>query len=218
MIDQETDIKDIDDAELLLPWYVAGTLSDTDRARVDEWISSNPEAEQHLARAIEEHETVLGAGDDMPMPSPAAINDLFAAIGIEEKAPRQTGGWLASFWEALSPRYAMAGAAALALFVVAQAITIGVMSTSTPERGTTFETASGAAATADEATALFAFQPNVTMEQITEYLENNGLRMVDGPKPGGIFVIAAEQAAGGAAALDELGAEQTLVRFYSASR
>lgn len=213
----EDDIKDIDEAELLLPWYVAGTLSDADTAKVEAWLAEAPEAEAHLARAREEMEITVAASEEIPMPRSSAVNDVMAAIGADPGKQAATGGsFLMRLWEMLSPRFAMAGAAALALLVVAQGITIGVM-VNERQAGTRFETASGPAAetvAAGEVTALIAFQPDTPLADISRTLSESNLRIIDGPNPGGVYRVAAADTEEGRAALEELaGAE--MVRFFS---
>lgn len=211
MMNNDNELKDIDDAELLLPWYVAGTLSNEDTQKVETWLNENPEAEAHLARATEELDTTITASEEIPMPRAAAINDLMAAIGADQKQASTTS-FLDRIWDMLSPRYAMAGAAALALVVLGQATTIGVMINDQPPA---FETASGGSVVIDGPTALVAFQNDVPLATITEYLSTQNLTIVDGPKPGGVFRVAAANTDDGKAALEALSENAELVRFFA---
>ncbi len=213
----EDDIKDIDEAELLLPWYVAGTLSREDTARVEAWLAENPEAQDHLARVEEEFDVSVAAAEEIPMPRADAVDDVMAAIGADTQQQASHGNSiLMRLWDMLSPPVAMAGAAALALLVVAQGITIGVM-VNDRQPGMTFETASAPAeraVAADEATALVAFQPGTPFEDISQGLADANLRIVDGPNPGGVYRIAAADTEQGRSALDTFGGSE-IIRFYS---
>lgn len=215
MMEQEIDTKDLEDAELLLPWYVAGTLSETETARVDAWLADNPEAQAHLERATEELDVTITSSEELGMPRAAAVNDLMAAIGHDQRHIAQGPTLLERLWDMLSPRYAMAGAAALVLVVAGQAITIGTMVTSQP---TSFETASGSTVIAAEVTALVAFKPEISFSDVSVELGALDIRIIDGPKPGGIYQIAAADTDEGRAALETLSANDNLVRFFSAVR
>lgn len=204
------------DAELLLPWYVAGTLSEEEIAKVDAWLATDPEAEAHLARAQEEWDVTITASEELGMPRASAVNDLMASIGAKNHTTTAVPALLERIWEMLSPRYAMAGAAALALVVVGQSITIGTMMSDTPA---TYEVASDKPAVAiSELTALAAFQPNITISQITDYLAELNLTIIDGPKPGGIYQLAATDNEAGKSALDTLASNNEFVRFFSAAQ
>lgn len=211
MMNNDNELKDINEAELLLPWYVAGTLSKEESQKVETWLNENPEAEAHLARATEEMDTTITASEEIPMPRADAVNDLMAAIGAD-KPQATTSSFIDRLWDMLSPRYAMAGAAALALVVLGQATTIGVMMNDQPPA---FETASGGAVVIDGPSALVAFNDDISLSDITEYLSAQNLTIVDGPKPGGVFRIAAMDSDEGKAALEALGANAELVRFFA---
>ena len=213
MSNKETEKNVPSDAELLLPWYVAGTLSEAETANIENWLTQDPEAPAHLERARQEWDVTISASEELGMPRASAVNDLMASIGAENKIAASSPSLVERIWEMLSPRYAMAGAAALALVVVGQAVTIGTMMSDTPS---TYEVASGQTATSSEVTALVAFQPEITSAQMATYLAELNLRIVDGPKPGGIFQIAAADNEAGRSALDTLGENQELVRFFSA--
>lgn len=203
------------DAELLLPWYVAGTLSPKEMAKIDAWLAQDPEAEAHLARAREEWDVTITASEELGMPRASAVNDLMASIGEENHVAAAGPSVLERIWEMLSPRYAMAGAAALALVVVGQSIAIGTLMSDAP---TTYEVASGETEQAQELTALVAFQPDITLTQMSDYLSDLDLRIIDGPKPGGIYQIAATDDEAGTAALETLGANDAFVRFFAATQ
>jgi anti-sigma factor RsiW len=205
-------IGEIESAELLLPWYVAGTLSPAEMAEVEAWLESDPAAKAHLARVQEEHQLAIEAAEEIPMPRASAINQVLEAIGADAKSPVNAPSLSERLMGFLTPRWVMTGAAALALLMVAQNATIGILNPGTaPE----FQTASGASATIEGVSALVAFQPTQSLADISAYLEENGLRIVDGPKPGGIYRIAAEDSEEGKAALEALGDDKNRVSFYS---
>jgi anti-sigma factor RsiW len=209
----DTELDHLDDAELLLPWYVTGTLSAKQTQQVETWLKDNPEAQAHLARVEEEQHVAISAAEEISMPRATAVNDLMAAIGQTAPAPRQSEGIAERFINFITPRWAMAGMAALALVVVAQG-TVGTLVSDTQS----FQTASGTAATIEGPSALVAFQPDLSLGEISDYLATHQLRIIDGPKPGGIYRIAAEDSAEGATNLQNLGDDKSFVNFFSLSR
>lgn len=208
----DTELDNISSPEFLLPWYVAGTLSASEAREVEAWLESDPEAKAHLARAKEEQHVAMTAAEEIPLPRASAVNNLMRAIGASSAQTTNTPSLSERFWSFVSPRWAMAGAAALVLLVVAQGATIGVMMSPNTQ---SFETASGGTATSVGIDALVAFQPDQNFAEISAYLTDNQLRIVDGPKPGGIYRIAAADTEEGRAALQRLGDDTSRVSFFS---
>lgn len=212
----DTELDHLDDAELLLPWYVTGTLSAKETQQVETWLKDNPEAQAHLARVEEEQHVAISAAEEISMPRATAVNDLMAAIGQTAPAPRQSGqseGIAERFINFITPRWAMASMAALALVIVAQG-TVGTLVSDTQS----FQTASGDVVTIEGPSALVAFQPDLSLGEISDYLTTHQLRIIDGPKPGGIYRIVAEDSAEGATNLQNLGDDKSFVHFFSLSR
>jgi len=215
MSENHTDIEEPNAAELLLPWYVSGKISNADKAVVDKWLAEDPAASDHLARAMEELDLTFTASENLAMPPRDGVDRLMNAIG-EEGINRPRVGLVERIWEMLSPRYALAGAAALALVVIGQGAALTVMSQQGPS-GASYSTASATAPAVAESTALVAFKPDTSLADVATLLDDLGLRIADGPKPGGIFEIAAPKTDEGAAALKSLSANSA-VRFFSAER
>lgn len=214
MTQSDTETGTVANAELLLPWYVAGTLSAEETAEVEAWLKDNPEAEAHLIRAREELDVTIGSSEALGMPRAAAFDDLMARIG-PVKQPANTVSFMDRILEFLSPKVAIGVTAALALVVVGQGIAINNLMTTAPVGQ--FEVASGSDATvdADSLTALVAFQPGVSLGEISAYLGEQQIRIVDGPRPGGIYQIAAADNEDGQAALDQLTKDVSLVMFFA---
>jgi hypothetical protein len=53
---------------------------------------------------------------------------------------------------------------------------------------------------------------------MSDYLAESDLRIVDGPKPGGIYQIAANDSDTGKAALEALKNNKELVRFFTSAQ
>lgn len=203
--------ENLSETELLLPWYVNGKISDSDRKKVEAWLSENPDAEAHLQRVTEEMDLAFIVSEQMPRPSRASFDSLMADVGPGRQA--QSGGFAERFWAMLSPRYALAGAAALCLVVLAQAAALTMMNVGQPEAE--FAVASQDGSLVIGQTALVRFAPDATIDQIGTVLTTLNLTLVDGPKPGGVYVIAASDDEAGTAALSQLAGTAELVTFFA---
>lgn len=192
------------EAELLLPWYVNGTASDEERALVEDWLAQAPEAAGHLGRVQEESDLTRESSEALGVPGRHVLDDLMARVAPTEAGAGGRAGVIDTIWSWLSPRYALAGAAALAVVVVGQ----GAALTSLMGQGTpaTYTTASSSAVATRQVKreALVAFAPEATLTDIAALLEELGLTITDGPKPGGMFVVSASDTEEGRAALSAL--------------
>ncbi|MCB9993240.1 MAG: hypothetical protein H6873_06250 [Hyphomicrobiaceae bacterium] len=203
-----------DEAELLLPWYVSGRISPDDKRKVESWLTENPDASAHLARASEEMDLTFADAEALGQPTRQSFDALMARI--EPKTAKSVAsGWIDRLWAGLSPRYALAGIAALFLLVLAQGAIIGLLTSSSS--GPAFQVAGAETAVGPQQKALVAFVPGVSLAEITSALDDLRLRIIDGPAPGGIYTIAAPDTDAGKAALASLSANAALVTFFSES-
>lgn len=199
-----------DEVELLLPFYVNGTLDEGDRQAVEAWLSRNEDAAGHLARVTEELELTRNDAETLGVPSRAVLDTLMAKVG----AAPGTGlvaGWAERIWAMLSPRYALAGAAALCAVIALQA---GYIVYAGQQPQGQFQTATGQTEAFAGPTALVVFSQQTEMSVVATRLADLGLTIVDGPKPGGIFVVGGPDSDEGRAALAALGADEGLTSFF----
>lgn len=202
-----TETPNVDDIDLLLPWYAAGTLSAAETRKVEDALARDPSLAERLALTREEMGEAIGVAEAIPAPSPRARDRVFDRIAaFEEARPlgladvgraasarvRESGlvGRLLDLVAGFSPRsLAYAGMAALLLIAV-QAGVIGTMVTDRPG-GATYGTASGPGGTvAQEGTfALVGFAPSATAGRISAVLAENGASIVDGPRAGGLYRV-----------------------------
>lgn len=199
-----------DEVELLLPFYVNGTLGEADRQAVESWLAENADASAHLLRANEELELTRMDSDALGMPSRQVLDTLMSKVGAQP-ARAEGMGIVQRIWDMLSPRYAFAGAAALCAVIALQAGYIVYAGQNAPAQ---YQTATGETTAFSGPTALVAFSGEVEMTRIADTLTELGLTIVDGPKPGGIFVVGAPEGDEGRAALVRLGAIDGLTRFF----
>jgi hypothetical protein len=172
-----------DDLDLLLPWYVNGTLSGEERRQVEAYLerSSHARDEVELLRALRQQ-----VKDEAVENSPGelGLQRLKREIKQAEQAPqsgdRMTGRTItvASFWRPL--------AVAACLAVVVQAgVMVGLGDFG---GGDTVDIASGPTGL-PPAVMQVTFAPDATEEQIRELLQSAGAAIADGPTALGIYQL-----------------------------
>ncbi len=207
------------EGDLLAPWRSVGKLDAKDSALFDRLMAEEPEMARRLEVAMEERDAVVALNEALPSPSAAARERLFARIEAEAGARRAARGglgrWLSARLTGLAPSTLAWGAAAAAVVIAVQA---GLLTNAYLGDGPGYRTASdglGAAATGQ--TALVAFAPAATADDIARLLGETGAEIVGGPKPGGVFLVRiAEKPLAGAeldAALKRLTDRPAIVRF-----
>lgn len=181
------------DFDLLAPWRATGRLDAADAAALERMLAEDPDLIARLDAARDERDATVELNEALPSPSAAARQDLFARIDEHEasRAPRASGvmRWLSERLTGMSPRTLAWGATAAALVIATQA---GLLMVSGLRGGgeATYETASDEGGAETQApTALVAFQPGATAEQIATLLREADAEIVGGPKPGGVFVV-----------------------------
>ena len=195
MNDENEILSEADEIAALLPWYVSGKISASDKARVDAYAVSHPDVLDHIVLAREEADTVFAANQDIH-PSRAALDrslaKLHANIAAEPRARLyavktslldQIGDWLGGF----TPRQLAYAGVVAALAIAVQAASIGALVTS-GSGSNGYITASGPGAALQKGTfALVAFQPAAPAGTVSAFLAANGYTIVEGPRAGGIF-------------------------------
>lgn len=228
--DNDTNAAEPDEREALIPWYVTGKLGDNDRAAVEAYLDEHPDARKQLALVGEEIDATLVASDAIDAPSARMLDRLMADIDAIEGPQREGAGAFARALNALTawlPASAptglrLAGIAA-ALVICAQAAAIGwfVVKQQVPVAG--YETASeGAVTQAAGPRALVGFQDGARAADIAALMDQVGAVIVDGPKPGGVFVIRFKSANMSqddtATAIETLQARGNIVKFAAPAR
>jgi len=182
------------DVEALLPWHAAGTLSRGDTARVEEALARDPELARRYELVREELGATIHLNETLGAPSTRVMEKLMAAIDAEG-ARRRTpvsltlAARIAEFIAGLSPRTLAYSATAAALAIVLQAgLIAGVFIKERSGQG--YETASyGQSAAQQGSFAIVRFAVLASAADITKFLEDNKVSIVDGPKPGGLYRI-----------------------------
>lgn len=185
-------LSEADEIAALLPWYVSGRISATDKARVDAYAKAHPEVIQHIALARDEADIVFADNAAIHAPRDALLrlqrsvtNSPSARLhAVQAGLIDRIGAWLGGF----SPRQLAYSGVTAALVLAIQAASITSLISNSPAPGG-YETASGPGSTsaAQGSFALVAFQPAAPQSTLSAFLAENGYIIVDGPKPGGVY-------------------------------
>lgn len=179
--------------EELLPWYVTGKLDADEAEFVRARIAADPDLERQLALVREELVETVRANEDLAAPPSRGFERLMADLASEPartRAPMRPSGFLA--WiSSLSPAALGASAVAAALIICLQAaLLIGVMIDSEPRRGDRFTVAGDSGDAVRSGTlAIISFQPDANIKEISAFLQEHGVSIVDGPQPGNLFSV-----------------------------
>lgn len=183
------ELRERDEIEALLPWYVTGRLDARERARVERYVREHPEVQAHLALAREESDATVTANEAIHAPGREGLDRLLASVAA---APRRQSlgavfGQLAnrfSDWIAgLAPPQLALAAAAAALLVMLQAAAIGAL---VLERAgaPTYQSAGGEQSTGESFALLVGFADTATIGDIAALLKRLDAVVIDGPRAG----------------------------------
>ena len=183
-----------EEIEMLLPWYVTGRLDKEDAARVEAYLAQHPELQHQLSLIREEQQENVALNEALPVPPLPSADELMARLSGDQSrmiTVQSLGHGLfaaiSGFFEAPSPGAVRWAAAAAAVVIIAQAAVLGVLVT---REEASYIAASGPGEEANGASiALVSFADGATPGAITSLLEENQLRIVDGPLPGGFFRV-----------------------------
>jgi hypothetical protein len=188
-------LKESDEIEALLPWYVTGKLSPEQSAGVARYLEIHPQIATHLQLAQEELVETIAANEMLGVPTSKVFGSLLASVFTERTSARrslvskwveQLGIWL----NGLAPAQLSAVAIAATLVLLLQAISIGMLVVQNPT-GKSYQTASAPQAmnTATGTFAIVSFVPGATAGDLDAFLNEIGAEIVDGPKGGGLYRI-----------------------------
>ncbi len=189
----ETEVlSEADEFEALLPWFVSGKISAADKAKVDAYLAQHPEVRAHIALARDEADDIFAANAQIEAPRDA-LDKLKASLATSPSARLHSVkasliDKLGLFLSELAPRQlAYAGiSAALAIAVLGGSLG----SLLSGGQGAGYQTAAGPGASAVKGTfALVTFQAAASAGNLSAFLSENKITIVDGPKAGGVFRV-----------------------------
>jgi anti-sigma factor RsiW len=176
-------------ARMLLPWHVNGTLEPAEQAWFEAHLAQCAECRAELEAELKLRESVA----TMPTGIAPIRVPVFDRIAPQTAAPRP--------WDFLRRRitfgWALAGQAAVAAAAVALVLVLIPTSSDREYQllGSEAETAHG--------NAIVLFAPETTERELRDALTDSGARLVDGPTASGAYVVQVADA-DRSAALDEL--------------
>lgn len=199
------DMSERENIEAMLPWYEKGQLDAGDKAKVEAYLASHPDMASQLELISEERAETTLLNEARGAPSAGALDRLMNSIGAYEAAnpslastKKAVWGWASRLVGAPVPANLQWVAAAAAILIVAQGVSLGVLMTSGTQQGATYETASGPTRAVDRRPsgdvvkgtfALVQFVDDAKAFEISGFLTDTGFSIVEGPKPGGLYKI-----------------------------
>jgi hypothetical protein len=185
----ESKREELQDVELLLPFYATGRLTPSDLARVEQYIGEHPD----LLQLVSEEQEAVVAGNEA-IAARRAHNFAWVAARIsttgDQSVSRGTGvlDAIRRFFEVPSAQSVRWASAAAAVLILLQAAAIGMLAVT--KYSNEFATASGGSASREPGTfATIRFADGATAPAIAAVLAGLDMRIVDGPAGGGLFTI-----------------------------
>ena len=207
----DTQSREAQEIDELLPWYEKGTLAPAEMRRVGDYLRDHPEMQFRLSLIREELAETIAANESLGMPGAGARDRLFAAIAAEADAAPSTGGSLGAWWrsllpEGMPPRLGLIAAAACVVIAVQTAALI-VFFFAQPDDS--YRVAGRETVPSQPGSYfLIGFTDDAKAADIAALLNELNAVVVDGPKPGGTFKVRV-----GSRPLDEAEREMTIKKL-----
>ena len=200
------------DVEELLPWYVTGRVSREEARGIEAALKTMPDLAGKLAQVQREREAVARASETVESAPPETLQRLLQQVETTRqwRVPKieshsEAGGWIRAAMGRNAVWQTALAAACVAI------VALGVQLYNVPAGGQ-FKVATNINGTGG-ATLLVTFQPAATAGDIATLLTGLSAKIVDGPKPGGTYVVElpSDQASDVEAATSNLLARKDLV-------
>lgn len=180
------------DAWELIPWFVNGTLTETEKEQVSRHIQSSPEFAAEVARQYALAKRVA-TEDPFEAPLARSLKSLKAQIRAEERASslpdanqvargKPVSQWPVARWIHDYKGAIMFSGAGLAACAVAAIIVFPDLRAGYPTLST--------ASTAEQALIRFQATNGLSEENLKNLLARNGLTLVSGPSKSGVYTVA----------------------------
>ena len=182
------------DVEELLPWYVTGRVSREEARGIEAALKTMPDLAGKLAQVQREREAVARASETVEPAPPETLQRLLQQVETTRqwRVPKieshsEAGGWLRAAMGRNAVWQTALAAACVAI------VALGVQLYNVPANdNTSVEAAFDVAGNingAGGATLLVTFQAAATAGDIGTLLTGLDAKIVDGPKPGGAYVV-----------------------------
>jgi hypothetical protein len=185
-------VDDREEIESLLPWHAAGTLSRRDAERVERALASDQELARRFELVREELGETIHLNESLGAPSARAMEKLFAAIDAEGATKRSPGfafdlrTKVAELFSGFAPRTLAYAGGVAALVILLQAGVIGDMALNQAPATPKLASIDVKVKSVD---FFVIFAPQVSTEDLTNFLRANKGKIVDGPKGGVTYQV-----------------------------
>ncbi|MCP4072937.1 MAG: hypothetical protein GY742_14565 [Hyphomicrobiales bacterium] len=188
-------IPDTHEMEMLLSWYVTGSLEPELREQVDRYLAGQPKAAAWIETIENERQATIAGNNALEGPSENLLERFLARIDADE--PVENAGirpGLLEWFKAWLPTPGMPvgrlAAAAIAIVLIAQTTVIGFLVNERND-GPVYETASAptSATPINGERLLIAFTDQATADEITKLMGEIDGSITSGPKEGGFYVV-----------------------------
>ena len=176
------------DVEELLPWYVTGRVSREEARGIEAALKTMPDLAGKLAQVQREREAVSRASEVVEPAPPETLQRLLQQVETTRqwRVPKieshsEAGGWL----KAAMGRNAVWQSALAVACVAIVALGVQVYNPPAPNEYGLASDINGAGG----ASLVVTFQPGATAGDIAALLTSLGAKIVDGPKPGGAYMV-----------------------------
>jgi hypothetical protein len=195
MITTNNEAPEREEIETMLPWFAAGTLNRRDAARVEAALAQDTELSRRFEAVRDELGETIRLNESLGAPSARALTRLFEKIDAEAPSVRRApvslnlSARISEFIAGFSPRtLAYAGSvAALAIVLQAGVITGVLLQDRAAPSGPGL--ASHHPAGEPGSFAVIRFAPQASVTDITRFLADNKVVIVDGPVTGGMYRV-----------------------------
>ncbi len=196
MNNTENQITEREAIESMLPWYERGQLGTADAKRVEAYLAHHPDMASQLTLVEEERAEAVLLNETRGVPRAGALHRLMDKIEEHELNNPSLASAKVALWDWASrligapvPARMQWVAAAAAVLIIVQGVSLGVIMTSGPQPVPGYETAAGPAQSAAGTFVMVQFAPDASAGDITQLLEKFDIAIVDGPGPGGVYKI-----------------------------
>jgi hypothetical protein len=185
-------VDDREEIESLLPWHAAGTLSRRDAERVERALAGDQELARRFELVREELAETIHLNESLGAPSVRAMEKLFAAIDAEGETRRKPGfafdlrTRVSEFFSGFAPRTLAYAGGVAALVILLQA---GVISDMALNQGPAAPKLASTDVKVKSVDFFVIFSPQVSTEELTNFLRVNKGKIVDGPKGGVTYQV-----------------------------
>ena len=219
MSNNENQITEREAIESMLPWYERGQLGAADAKRVKAYLASHPDMASQLALVEEERAETVLLNETRGTPRAGALDRLMDTIEKHElsnpslaSAKVALWGWASRLLDAPVPARLQWVAAAAAILIIVQGVSLGIIMTSGPQQGPdlVYKTASGPAQSVAGTFAMVHFAQDASVDDISRLLTEFEISIVDGPRPGGVYKIRISDVS-----LDEAAREALLAKLQA---